>query len=239
MKENKITYRVSARYALFTDPMSKLGGEKSTLMVPTAEALIGVTSSIYWKPSIKWIIDEVTILEPIRTESKGIRPIKYDGGNDLAYYTYLREVSYLVTAHFEFNTLREDLKADFNEDKHYQIAKRSLARGGRRDVFLGTRECQAYVEEVTGQEESCYKDMPDMEFGLMFHSFVYPDQSGKSELDALFWYPKMKHGVITYCLQEDCPRRVFVKKMEPKAFSKNNYTFLNEKDFQESEGGIW
>ena len=55
--------------------------------------------AIYWKPVIRWIVDEVKILNPIRTERKGIRPIKYDGGNDLAYYTYLADVSYLVMAH--------------------------------------------------------------------------------------------------------------------------------------------
>lgn len=238
MKENKIQYLVSGRYALFTDPMSKLGGEKSSLMIPTAEALVGVTSSIYWKPSLKWKIDQVTILNPIQTESKGIRPVKYDGGNDLAYYTYLKDVAYLVSARFEFNTAREDLKEDFQEDKHYQIAKRSLARGGRRDVFLGTRECQAYVEEITGNEESCYKDMPGMEFGLMFHSFIYPDQSGKDELEALFWYPKMENGVIKFCKQEDCQRRVLIKKMKPKVFNRNNFTFLDGTETQEDKGGI-
>ena len=29
-------------------------------------------------------------MNPIQTEVKGIRPIKYSGGNDLAYYTYLK-----------------------------------------------------------------------------------------------------------------------------------------------------
>ena len=94
MKPNQVTFKVSGRFALFTDPMTKIGGEKSTLMIPTAEALKGIVSSVYWKPSILWFVDEVTVLNPIRTERKGIRPIKYyGGGNDLAYYTYLSNVS--------------------------------------------------------------------------------------------------------------------------------------------------
>ena len=35
---------------------------------------------------------------------------------------------------------------DRNENKHYFIAKRMIERGGRRDVFLGACEYQAYVE---------------------------------------------------------------------------------------------
>lgn len=228
MKANQIVYKVSGRYALFTDPLTKIGGEKSTLPIPTAEALIGITSSIYWKPSLKWKIDEVKILNPIRTESKGIRPIKYDGGNDLSYYTYLSDVAYIVKAHFEFNYVRKDLEADFNEDKHYQIAQRSIKRGGRRDVFLGTRECQAYVEAVTEEEEAYYKDTPVMEFGLMFHSFLYPDQSGKEELQALFWHPKMEKGIITYCRQESCPVKRTLREMKMKEFGPDNYTFAEQ-----------
>lgn len=47
---------------------------------------------------------------------------------------------------FEFNLNHPELENDRNEHKHHNIAKRMVARGGRRDVFLGTRECQAFVE---------------------------------------------------------------------------------------------
>ncbi|MCP1102030.1 CRISPR-associated protein Cas5d [Aequitasia blattaphilus] len=228
MKKNQITYKVSGRYALFTDPMTKIGGEKSTMVVPTAEALIGVTSSVYWKPTIKWRIDEVKILNPIRTESKGIRPIKYDGGNDLSFYTYLADVAYEVKAHFEFNEFRQDLRQDFQEDKHFQIAKRSIKRGGRRDIFLGVRECQGYVEEIIEEETSCYENTPDMEFGLVFHSFLYPDQSGKEELEALFWYPKMEKGIIKFCKQEECPVRRTIRSMNIKNFTRDQLTFVEK-----------
>lgn len=228
MKSNQITFKVSGKYALFTDPLTKIGGEKSTLMVPTAEALIGITSSIYWKPSIKWKIMRVTVMNEIMTESKGIRPIKYDGGNDLSFYTYLKNVEYQVTAQFSFNHYREDLKQDWNEGKHYEIAKRSLVKGGRRDIFLGTRECQGYVEEIKENKDSYYGKMGDMQFGLMFHSFVYPDQSGKDDLEALFWRPIMKNGVIEFCSQEECPVRRVIHKMSPKAFDTEHITLAEQ-----------
>lgn len=56
-KRNTIEYRVSGRYALFSDPVLRMGGEKATLLVPTYQALKGITESVYWKPSIIWVID--------------------------------------------------------------------------------------------------------------------------------------------------------------------------------------
>ena len=95
--KNEITYRVWGRYALFTDPATKIGGEKSSLQIPTPQSMKGVTESVYWKPSIIWVVDEIRVMNPIRMEGKGIRPIG-DKGNDLARYTYLRDVEYEVRA---------------------------------------------------------------------------------------------------------------------------------------------
>ena len=71
---NTIEYIVRGKNALFTDPITKTGGEKFSYQVPTYEALKGITESIYWKPTFTWIIDEVRILMPIEFQSKGIRP---------------------------------------------------------------------------------------------------------------------------------------------------------------------
>ena len=159
-RENAIEYKVYGKYALFTDPLTKTGGEKLSYQVPTYQALKGITESIYWKPTFTWVIDECRVMHPIRTESKGMRPIKYQGGNDLASYTYLKDIEYRVKAHFVWNENRPDLVNDRNENKHYQIAKRMLERGGRRDIFLGTRECQAFVEPCEfGSGAGYYDDM--------------------------------------------------------------------------------
>ena len=98
----------------------------------------GILESVYWKPTFIWVPDAIRVMNPIETESKGIRPIRYnDGSNDLSIYTYLVDVSYQIKAHFEWNLHRADLSDDRNENKHYFIAKRMLERGGRRDIFLG------------------------------------------------------------------------------------------------------
>lgn len=127
---NQIEYKLTGRYALFTDPITKVGGEKCTLPVPTYQALKGITESIYWKPTVIWYVDEVRIMNPIRTESKNMRVINFGtkgDTTDLSMYTYLYDVEYRVRAHFEFNMHRPDLEADRNENKHHNNALLSFA----------------------------------------------------------------------------------------------------------------
>lgn len=238
-KENIVQFKVYGKYALFTDPLTKIGGEKFSYQVPTYQALKGILESVYWKPTIVWTIDKVRVMKPIQTESKGIKPIKYGGGNDLAYYTYLRDVEYQVQAHFTWNFLREDLIQDRNENKHYFMAKRMIERGGRRDIFLGARECQGYVEPcVFGEGEGFYDEHPQLSFGMMFHGFDYPSETGVEELHARFWSPHMNHGVIEMISPQECQVRRFIRPMS------SNEPQTTPLDFDESvrdlleEGGF-
>jgi len=188
----QIEYEVWGRYALFTDPITRVGGEKCSYHIPTYEAIKGITESIYWKPVFTWVIDEVRVMRPIRTEAKNIKPINISGGNTLATYTYLTDVSYQVRAHFEWNLLRDDLKPDRVGPKHLDIAKRMIRKGGRRDIFLGTRECQGYVQPCTfGEEENQHQQHGELSYGNMFHGFDYPDATGQNELVARFWSAKI------------------------------------------------
>ncbi len=198
--QNSVTFKVWGRYALFTDPLTRIGGEKYSYQVPTYEAVKGILSSVYWKPTIVWIIDKIRVMKPIRTQPRGVKPIKYSsGGNDLSIYTYLADVEYQVKAHFEWNYNRSDLEQDRNEDKHFKIAQRMIERGGRRDIFLGTRECQGYVEPCEfGTDKGFYDDYGEMSFGLMFHGFDYPDENKPKEFWARFWRAKMLNGIIEF-----------------------------------------
>ena len=232
---NIVEFQVTGDYALFSDPILRLGGEKCTYQVPTYEALKGILSSIYWKPTILWYIDAVRGMNPIQTEVKGMRPIKYHGGNDLAYYTYLKHCRYQVRAHFEWNENRPELAQDRDENKHHEIAKRMIRKGGRRDIFLGTRECQGYVEPcVFGEGSSSYDEIPELSFGLMYHGITYadeaysPDTVGK--MTANFWNAVMRKGVITFPKPEDCPMHKTLGNMEIKPFetSLENFTGLRE-----------
>jgi CRISPR-associated protein Cas5d len=156
-------------------------------------------------------------MKPIKTQTRSAKPVKYNSsGNDLSIYTYLADVEYQVQAHFEWNLFREDLAQDRNENKHYFVAKRMIERGGRRDIFLGTRECQGYVEPcVFGHGEGFYDNYPgEISFGLMFHGFNYPDELGKNELHARFWRPLMDKGIVLFPEPEECKTRKFVREMK-------------------------
>lgn len=217
---NSVSFGVWGREALFSDPIMRVGGEKCSYPVPTYQALKGIAESIYWKPTFIWVIDSVRVMSPIKMHSKGMRPIKYQSDkNELAAYTYLTDVAYQVRAHFIWNEFREDLAYDRDENKHFSIARRMVERGGRRDVFLGTRECQGYVEPcVFGVGEGAFDSLDEMPLGVMFHGFTYADEGGDGVMKARFWRPTMRRGVIDFCRPKDCPIVRTVKHQEPKAF---------------------
>lgn len=220
---NSIEFIVYGEYGLFTDPLTKLGGEKLTYQVPTYEAIKGICESIYWKPTIKYIVDEIKVLTPIQMESKGMRPIVYGGGNTLATYTYLKKPRYAVRAHFEFNENRIDLTFDRNEHKHHNILKRSLEKGGRRDIYLGARECQGYVEPCDYDAEiSSYQNVNELNFGTMVHGISYPDETGRQNMEVRLWNQKMENGIIKFCRPEEC---TLIRELSPrrvKHFDKNS-----------------
>jgi CRISPR-associated protein Cas5d len=238
LPKNTIEFKLWGRFALFTDPLTRIGGEKCSYHLPTYEALKGVCKSIYWKPTIIWVIDAVRVMRRIRTQTKGTKPLEFSGGNTLAIYTFLTGVDenakdasrkygleYQVRAHFEWNEYLDKLKDDRIDGKHFAIAKRMLERGGRQDIFLRTPDCQGYVEPcVFGEGEGAYDGDDEIGYGLMFHGFDYPDETGKDELSARFWYPTLKKGVLTFDRPEDCKQehRKFVRKMDPKTFGTEN-----------------
>ena len=238
---NIVTFEVFGDYALFSDPVMRVGGEKASYQIPTYEALKGILHSIYWKPTIVWYIDKVRVMNPIQTEVKGIRPIKYNGGNDLSFYTYLKDCRYQVQAHFEWNENRPELIGDRNENKHHNIAKRMIEKGGRRDIFLGARECQGYVEPCEfGSGKGAYDEAPELAFGLMYHGITYADEAysdeTKNRMTVRFWYPTMEKGVITFPRPEECTITKTVREnMAIKPFGEELSNFIGLREFGEVE----
>jgi CRISPR-associated protein Cas5d len=237
-QKNTVEFSVWGRYALFTDPLTRVGGEKCSYHLPTYEALKGVCKSIYWKPTFIWYVDQVRLMRRIRTQTRGTKPLEYtSGGNTLAIYTYLTGearceqplditdgpgVEYQVRAHFEWNPYQAALAGDRNDGKHFAIAQRSLERGGRQDIFLGTRECQAYVApRAFGSGASDYDKDGELDYPLMFHSFNYPDETGEGRLGTNFWRPRLIDGVLTFPRPEDKSGAIIrkdIRAMSPKRF---------------------
>ncbi len=237
---NSVEFEVNGEYGLFSDPFTRVGGEKFTYQVPTYEALKGVLHSLYWKPTLVWIIDEVRIMNPIQLETKAIRPIKFfNDKNDLSYYTYLRNCRYQVRAHFIWNENRPELEADRNENKHHNIAKRMIERGGRRDIYLGTRECQGYVKPcVFGEGPGYYDETAELDLGMMYHGITYADEAyseeTKGKMSIRLWNAVMKNGVISFRAPWECIHRP-VREMNTKKFGSEieNFTIISEEEVKE------
>ncbi len=232
---NTVNFEVYGDYALFSEPATRVGGEKCSYQIPTYEAIKGILHSIYWKPTFIWNVEKVRVMNPIQMETKGIRPIKYHSDkNDLSYYTYLKDCRYQVEASFTWNQNRPELEKDRNEHKHFSIANRMVERGGRRDIYIGTRECQGYVVPCKfGEGKGHYDDIDQLSFGHMYHGITYADEAYSEEtrgkMTINFWNPVMRNGVIEFISPIACEHRP-VKEMQIKKFGEelDNFTMYEE-----------
>ena len=63
-----------------------------------------------------------------------------------------------------------------------------------------------------------YDGKGELGFGLMFHSFDYPDETGVNTLRSNFWRPQMMDGVMRFPRPEQCPVKNEIREMLPKGF---------------------
>jgi CRISPR-associated protein Cas5d len=128
----------------------------------TPSAARGVVEAIYWKPEIRWHIDRITILKPIKFTSVRRNEVKdkigagtvakamKDGVGNLAFYVdegdnrqqratlMLREVGYIIEAHIEI------LSGPDNIAKHLDQFNRRARKGScYTRPYLGCREFAA------------------------------------------------------------------------------------------------
>jgi CRISPR-associated protein Cas5d len=59
-----IKLEIWGEYACFTRPEYK--AERMSYEAMTPSAARGVLEAIYWKPEIRWVVDEIHVLVPIR-----------------------------------------------------------------------------------------------------------------------------------------------------------------------------
>jgi CRISPR-associated protein Cas5d len=153
---------VSGEYACFTRPELKV--ERVSYDVMTPSAARGILEAIHWKPAIRWVIDEIHVLKPIRYQSirrnevghkasvaaiktamkrgdlRGLR-LLVDEDRQQRAATVLVDVAYVILAHFE---LTSRAGPDDNEGKHLDVFNRRAARGQCfHQPCLGTREFAA------------------------------------------------------------------------------------------------
>lgn len=227
---NQMSVRASGKSALFTEPETKIGGERHSYNVPTYEAMKGVFKNIFWKPTIVWYIDAIRIMKEIKYQSMSFSRVKYaKNQGDLSIYDMLVDVEYQILGHFEWNMNRPELVNDRNAKKFYAMSQRFLTRGSRCPTYFGISECK--TDEVGPCDfmsgEGFYDHSGVIDLGVMFHSFVYPDEAVRPEdhgyLTANFAHLTMCNGVIEFPRPEDCVMTKRIHPMEMKSFglSKN------------------
>jgi CRISPR-associated protein Cas5d len=204
-----VRLRIWGEYACFTRPEMKV--ERVSYDVMTPSAARGILEAIYWKPAIRWVVDKIHVLKPVRFEnirrnelsnkvsinkrtmnegSKAIQQFIEDDRQQRASMV-LRDVDYIIEAHFEF-TSREDN----NEGKHLDIFSRRAANGQCfHRPYFGCREFPVHFElcdQLPKSELAGEKDL-----GFMLHDIDFEDG-----MSPRFFRAVMKDGIV------DCRKEV-------------------------------
>ena len=165
-----IRLHVWGQHALFTRPELKV--ERVSYDVMTPSAARGILEAIHWKPAIRWVVDRIHVLEPIRFQSirrnevghkapagkikqamkrgdlEGLQ-LLVDEDRQQRASTVLVSPAYVIEAHFAL-TAKAD--AGDSEGKHLDIFNRRAARGQCfHQPSLGTREFAAHFALVPPQ----------------------------------------------------------------------------------------
>ncbi len=167
--KSSITLEISGDYALFSRPEMKV--ERVSYDVITPSAARGVLEAIYWKPQIRWVIDEITVINPVRFTNIRRNEISKKASNPTAVMMaeggagklgiqieesrqqraslLLKDVRYVVKAHFDILDRRMDrggqeLPANQIAGKHIEMFKRRARKGQAfHQPYLGCREFPA------------------------------------------------------------------------------------------------
>ncbi|MGB0743942.1 MAG: type I-C CRISPR-associated protein Cas5c [Opitutales bacterium] len=164
-----IKLHISGDFACFTRPEMKV--ERVSYDIITPSAARGIIEAIYWKPQIRWVIDRIHVLKPIRftnirrneVSSKANAPtskamqgeavpatgILIEDARQQRAATLLRDVDYVIEAHFDILDYRfekdgPELSANDCAGKHLDMFNRR-ARSGQcfHQPCLGNREFPA------------------------------------------------------------------------------------------------
>ncbi|MDF1586922.1 type I-C CRISPR-associated protein Cas5c [Marinimicrococcus flavescens] len=157
-----VRLRVWGHHACFTRPEMK--AERVSYDVITPSAARGILEAIHWKPAIRWVVDRLHVLEPVRFESirrnevgkkassgPAERAMRSGQIDDLRLLvdeerqqraaTVLRDVAYVIEAHFEM-TARAG--PGDNPAKHLESFSRRARKGQCfHQPCLGCREFPA------------------------------------------------------------------------------------------------
>lgn len=208
-----VRLHVWGNHACFTRPEMKV--ERVSYDVMTPSAARGILEAIHWKPAIRWVIDRVHVLKPIRFQSIRRNEVGHkaptskiktamnreslDGLYLLAddqnvrqqrAATVLVDVAYIIEAHFQMTDKAGD---DENEGKHLDIFNRRAARGQCfHQPCLGTREFAADFKLIPPDAELPEAIDETRDLGFMLWDIDHAQEGRPS----LFFRANLEKGVI-------------------------------------------
>lgn len=213
-----IQLKIWGDWACFTRPEMKV--ERVSYDVITPSAARGVLEAIYWKPEIRWVVDRITVLRPIKFTSlrrnevgskasaataksamkkaaKGERVealgLTVEDDRQQRAATLLRDVAYLIDAHFEYT---DKAGNDRNDAKHLDQFNRRARKGQCfHRPYLGCREFPAdfaLASELPPEAlDVCDELQGDRDLGYMLYDLDYA-----ADREAKFFRATMRDGVI-------------------------------------------
>lgn len=203
-----IKLRVWGDYACFTRPEMK--AERVSYDVMTPSAARGILEAIHWKPAIRWVIDRIHVLNPIRFENIRRNEVesKASAKKKVIYAAeerqqraslVLKNVQYIIEAHFEMTERRG---VEDTPEKHYNIFLRRARQGQCfHRPYFGCREFPANFELLEDGVDVVTYGNPhpgekDLGYMLLDQTFHVNAKGETKEAIPHFFRARMVNGII-------------------------------------------
>ncbi|HBA72578.1 MAG: type I-C CRISPR-associated protein Cas5 [Geobacteraceae bacterium GWC2_55_20] len=187
-KSRLLRLKVWGENACFTRPEMKV--ERVSYDVMTPSAARGVLEAILWKPAIRWHVEQIDVLKPIRWES--VR--RNEVGSVMSPRTphlfiedqrqqraglFLRDVAYTIHARFEMTEKAgpEDTTIKFQE----MFLRRAEKGQSFNQPFLGCREFSAFFEPVFHDQPLPEPIQKSPDLGWMLYDIAHDNRGDKAK----------------------------------------------------------
>ena len=204
-----VRLRCWGEWACFTRPETKVERVSYDAMTPSAAR--GVLEAVYWKPEIRWVVNRITVMRPIRFTSLRRNEVSVTanastaasamkaGHGDIGIVAQdvrqqraallLRDVEYVIEAHFTV------VGGPDNAAKHLDQFQRRARRGACfTRPYLGCREFAAHFQLLEPEEAAPISHASlqgERDLGWMLHDLDFA--AGR---EARFFRAHMRDGVI-------------------------------------------
>ncbi len=204
-----VKMEVWGEYGCFSRPEMKV--ERVSYDVMTPSAARGILEAVFWHPGLRWRVDRIYVLSPIRFASIRRNEVKSkilatvvkaaaQGGGGPLYLaasediqqraaTVLQDVHYVIEAHFE---MTDRAAPSDNPGKFQDIMTRRLEKGQcYHQPCFGTREFPARFRLWPSESVPTIPDTRDL--GYMLFDMDYSDPA---DIRPLFFRAQLENGVL-------------------------------------------